>query len=77
MKKWRKKNVKHHNECCWCRKKISNYTPVYGVNAKFREDVETPPVEDEGYIIELAVRKNMDSADYNPVRAIVTSKNSD
>jgi len=75
--KWRIKKVKYRNECCWCRKKISDFSPVYGVNARFRKDVETPPVEDEGYVIELAVRKNVDSDDNKPVRAIVTSKDSD
>ncbi len=55
--KWRIKKLKYRSECCWCRKKISDFSPVYGVNAKFRKDVETPPVEDEGYVIELAVKK--------------------
>lgn len=75
--KWHIKKVKYRNECCWCKKKISDYSPVYGLNAKFRKGVESPPVEDEGYIIELTVQKNMDSAEYKPVRAIVTGKNSD
>ena len=46
--KWGKKQSTINNYCCWCRKDIPEDTPVYGLTAKFRKDVETPPVEDEG-----------------------------
>lgn len=75
--KWRKKKSGYRSECCWCGKKISKHSPVYGLNAKFRKDAETPPVEVEGYVIDLYVHESMDSADYKPVKAIVTGKNSD
>ncbi len=74
--KWSKKKSGYHNKCCWCGKDIPENTPVYGMTAKFRKDVETPPVKIEGYVIDIYVPKSMDSPDYKPVWTIVTAKNS-
>jgi len=43
--KWGKKKSEIINDCCCCGKDIPEDTPVYGMTAKFRKDVETPPVE--------------------------------
>jgi hypothetical protein len=75
--KWLKKKSGYRSKCCWCGKKISKFSPVYGLNAKFRKDVETPPVENEGYVIDLYVHESMDSPEYKPVWTIITAKNSD
>ncbi len=45
--KWSKKKSGYRSECCWCGKDIPENTPVYGMTAKFRKDVETPPVKKE------------------------------
>ncbi len=49
---------------------------MYGLTAKFRKDVETPLVEDEGYVIDLYVHESLDSTDYKPAWTIITAKNS-
>lgn len=74
--KWGKKQSTINNYCCWCRKDIPEDTPVFGLTAKFRKDVETPPVEKEGYVIDILVHASMDSPDYKPVWTIITAKNS-
>ena len=73
---WGKKQSGINHYCCWCRKDISENTPVYGLTAKFRKDVETPPVEDERYVIDIYVHESIDSADYKSVWTIITAKNS-
>ena len=42
--KWGKKQSNINNDCCWCGKVIPEGAPVYGMTAKFKKDVETPPV---------------------------------
>ena len=45
---WSNKQSSINNYCCWCRKDIPENSPVYGLTAKFRKDVETLPIEDKG-----------------------------
>ncbi len=35
---------------------------VYGMRVKFRTDVETPPVEDQGYGLDVYVHEDMDAS---------------
>lgn len=75
--KWGKRQSERRNDCCWCGKEILEGSPAYVLTAKFRKNVETPPVEKEAYVIEISIHKGMDSTDYMPVWTIVTAKNSD
>ena len=42
---WGKKQSGINHYCCWCRKDIPENTPVYGLTAQFRKDVESPSVK--------------------------------
>jgi len=55
--KWGNKRSIINNYCCWCGKAVFEDAPVYGLTAQFRKDVEAPPVEDEGYVLDLLVPK--------------------
>lgn len=74
--KWGKKQSNFNNYCCWCEKGIPENNPVYGMTAKFRKDVKTPPVEKEGYVIGIYVHERMDSLKLRPVWTIITAKHS-
>ncbi len=74
---WKKRYEAPPSTCCWCEKEISQGTPVYSLPGTFRQDLETPPVKKEAYVIDVAVPKNMDSTQYVPLWAIVTGKDSD
>lgn len=62
---------------CWCDKAITENTSAYGMTAKFRKGVDTPPDEKEAYIIDIPVHKSMDSADNAPVWTKAAGKSSD
>lgn len=62
--------------CFWCGTSVSQ-KPVYALGGRFRQGVEHPPDQDEGYLVQLAVSENTDSAEFRWMWAIVAGSQSE